>query len=189
MKTHLCILWFHLQEEYCWGGEGWKFSWFCCLGCFLVFEKSIISFVGSSLGDFIVCLPFSPSKDAFPRGLWQDGDIPHPCCKTAPGGFSALVFCPLQAALSQGWLWHPAAPGICLSSCVMLYQVALEIFLLLRVQDFGKSLTLSRVSGKSGNLTEGFCESLNIFDTLSILGEQSNRPLQGSPSWNRDAHG
>lgn len=188
MKTHLCILWFHLQEEYCWGRRGLKIQLVLLFGVFFSVWKKHHQFCGQLLGWFY-CLPFSPSKDAFPRGLWQDGDIPHPCCKTAPGGFSALVFCPLQAALSQGWLWHPAAPGICLSSRVMLYQVALEIFLLLRVRDFGKSLTLSRVSGKSGNLTEGFCESLNIFDTLSILGEQSNRALRGSPSWNRDAHG
>lgn len=122
MKTHLYILWFCLQEECCWG-EGLKIQQvFFGSGCFLMFQKSTISsncFLWQLLGWFY-CLHFSPSKDAFPRGLWQDGDIPQRCHKAASGGFLALLFCSLQAALSQRCLWHPAAPGICLSSRVML---------------------------------------------------------------------
>lgn len=81
---------------------------------------------------------------ALPWGRWQDGGNLQPCCKTAPAGFPVLWFCPLLAALLQRWFQHltaSTAPVICLSSCIMLCQFALETCLLLHVQDDCKSFS------------------------------------------------
>lgn len=98
---------------------------FICSGCFLMFEKSTISsncFLWAAPWVFLlfVFLPLQRCLSQGPVAGWKDGDIPQRCHKAAPGGFLALVFCSLQAALSQRCLWHPAAPGICLSSRAML---------------------------------------------------------------------
>lgn len=120
MKTHLCILCFHLQEEYCWGWEGWKCSWifllllllgcggFCWGGCFLMFEKSIISsnyFLWAAPWVILLFVCISPPpKTSFPGAFGRMETSHKDAIKQHLGDFAVQSFV-TERTLTSSSFW------------------------------------------------------------------------------------